>query len=324
MRSLLRHLATAAILFWLVVTVVFVLVHAAPGDPALLVVSPSASATELARARHDLGLDAPIAVQYARWTSATLHGDFGSSIASRRPVRSVIADALPVSFLLGGTSLLLSFIIGVGLGAWQARRRGRTSDSVATALSTAVASAPSFWLALGAIALFTYGAARLGFPRWLRLPAFGLHEPSGTVTGLAALGDLARHSVLPLAVLTAVGAAGIARFARSSLLDVIDMEFVRAARGRGVGGARLAAHVLRVALPGLLVLLALALPGVIAGSVFVESVFAWPGMGRAMVTAIAARDHPVVLGATMVYAGAVIAANLAADLALPLVDPRLR
>lgn len=324
MRSLLRHLAAAALLFWLVVTVVFVLVHAAPGDPALLVVSSSASATEIASARRELGLDAPIAVQYARWTTATLRGDLGSSIASRRKVRAVIADALPVSLLLGGVSLVLSFAIGVALGAWQAKRRGRASDTVLTVLSTAVASAPSFWLALGGIALFTYGAARMGFPSWLRLPAFGLHEPSGTVTGIAALGDLARHSVLPLVVLTAVGAAGIARYARSSLLDVIDMEFIRAARGRGIGRMRLARHVLRVALPGLVVLFALALPGVIAGSVFVESVFAWPGMGRAMVTAIASRDHPVVLGATIVYAAAVIAANLASDLVLPFADPRLR
>lgn len=322
-RSLLRHLGAAALLFWLVVTLVFALVHAAPGDPALLVVSTSATASEIAQARRELGLDAPIAVQYARWTMATLRGDLGSSIALRRPVRSVIADALPVSLLLGGVSFLLSFAIGIALGAWQAARRGRAVDTAVTALSTALASAPSFWLALGAIALFTYGAAKLGFPAWLRLPAFGLHEPGGTATGASAVWDVVRHSVLPLAVLTLVGAAGIARYARSSLLDVIGMEYVRAARGRGLGRARLAVHVLRAALPGLVVLFALALPAVIAGSVFVETVFAWPGMGRMMVTAIAARDYPLVLGATLLYSAAVIAANLAADLALPLADPRL-
>ena len=324
MRSLLRHLAAAALLFWLVVTVVFVLSHAAPGDPALLVVSPSASAAEIARARSELGLDAPIAVQYARWTAATLHGDLGVSVVTRRQVRAVLADALPVSLFLGGVSLVLSFAIGVAIGAYQARRHGRASDAIVTTLTTAVASAPSFWLALGGIALFTYGASKLGFPPWLRLPAFGLHEPSGTVTGSAKVFDLVRHAALPLVVLTSIGAAGIARFARSSLLDVFGMEFVRAARGRGISGRRLAAHVLRVALPGLVVLFALALPGVIAGSVFVESVFAWPGMGRAMVTAIGARDHAVVLGATLIYAASVILANLAADLALPLADPRLR
>jgi peptide/nickel transport system permease protein len=125
-------------------------------------------------------------------------------------------------------------------------------------------------------------------------------------------------------VLTAIGAAGIARYARSALLDVIGLEAIRAARGRGLSGARLTAHVLRIALPGLMVLFALALPGTIAGSVFVESVFAWPGMGRAMTTAILARDIPVVLGATVLYGAAVIMANLIADLALPLADPRLR
>lgn len=324
MRSLLRHLAAAALLFWLVVTLVFALVHAAPGDPAVLVVSPSATAAEIAQTRRELGLDAPVAVQYARWTTATLRGDLGSSISTRRPVRDVIADALPVSLLLGGVSLVLSFALGVALGAWQAARRGRLTDTTVTALTTALASAPSFWLALGVIALFTYGAAKLGFPSWLRFPAFGLREPSGTATGGAALRDIVRHSVLPLAVLTTVGVAGIARYARSSLLDVIDMEYVRAARGRGVGPARLAAHILRAALPGLVVLFALALPAVIAGSVFVETVFAWPGMGRMMVTAIAARDYPLVLGATLLYSAAVIGANLAADLVLPFADPRLR
>jgi peptide/nickel transport system permease protein len=312
------------LLLWLVVTVVFVLARSAPGDPVLMVVSPSASATEIASARTRLGLDAPLAVQYARWTRATLHGDLGTSIATGRPVRALLADALPVSLLLGGASLLLSFTIGIAIGAVQARRAGSRRDLALTVASTTVASAPAFWLALGAIAVFTYGAARWGFPTALRLPAFGLHAPGGAPSGIAWFGDVVRHAILPIGVLSAIGAAGIARYARSALLDVVGLEAVRAARGRGLTGARLAGHVLRLALPGLMVLFALALPGTIAGSVFIESVFAWPGMGRAMTTAILARDIPVVLGATLLYAAAVIAANLVADLALPLVDPRLR
>lgn len=312
------------LLLWLVVTVVFALAHAAPGDPVLLAVGPSATAEEIERARADRGLDAPVPVQYARWVGATLQGDLGESIAQQRPVRAILGDALPVSLFLGGVSFALSFAIGLAIGAVQARRRGGRLDATFTVLTTAVAAAPTFWLALGAIALFTYGAARWGFPSWLRLPAFGLREPSGSMYGAAALLDLARHAVLPVAVLTAVGAAGIARYTRSSLLDVVGMEFVRAARGRGVSGIRLAAQVLRVAAPALLVLLALTLPAVIAGSVFIETVFAWPGMGRAMVTAISARDYPVVLGATLLYSGAVIFANLFADLLLPLADPRTR
>lgn len=324
MRLLIRRLAAAALLLWIVVTVVFVLARLAPGDPVLLVVSPGASAAEIASTRARLGLDAPIAVQYARWARGALHGDLGTSVVSGQPVRALLADALPVSLALGGVSLLLSFAIGLAVGALQAKRAGKPSDLALTVASTSLAAAPAFWLALGAIALFTYGASRLGFPGWLRLPAFGLHAPVGSGTGLAALADMARHAVLPVVVLTAIGAAGIARYARSTLLDVVDLEAIRAARGRGIGGSALARHVLRIALPSLVVLFALALPGVIAGSVFVESVFAWPGMGRAMTTAILSRDIPVVLGATLDYAAGVIAANLAAELALPAVDPRLR
>lgn len=312
------------LLLWLVVTVVFVLARSAPGDPVLMVISPSATASEISAARARLGLDAPVAVQYARWTRAVLRGDMGTSIASGRPVRAVLGDALPVSLLLGGTSLLLSFAIGLTVGAIQAKRAGTRADLAITMVSTAVAAAPAFWLALGAIAVFTYGAARWGFPAAMRLPAFGLHTPAGAPSGIAGIADLFRHAVLPIGVLAAIGAAGIARYARSSFLDVVHLEAIRAARGRGLGGARLALHVTRIALPGLMVLFALALPGTIAGSVFVESVFAWPGMGRAMTTAILSRDMPVVLGATVVYAAAVIVANLLADLALPLADPRLR
>jgi peptide/nickel transport system permease protein len=307
-----------------VITVVFVLARSAPGDPVLLTLSPSASASEITAARVRLGLDAPVAVQYARWTQGALRGDFGTSIATGRPVRGILADALPVSLFLGGVSLILSFVIGIAIGSVQARRAGTRTDLAITMATTAVAAAPAFWLALGLIAVFTYGAAQLGFPEALRLPAFGLHSPAGVPSGTAWLADIFRHSILPIGVLTAIGAAGIARYARSALLDVVGLEAIRAARGRGLTGARLAVHVLRIALPGLMVLFALALPGTIAGSVFVESVFAWPGMGRAMTTAILARDLPVVLGAAVLYGAAVIAANLAADLALPLADPRLR
>ncbi|HEX2717280.1 MAG TPA: ABC transporter permease [Gemmatimonadaceae bacterium] len=320
---MLRHLLGAAMLVWLVASLVFVLSRLAPGDPVTLVVAPGASAAELAAARERLGLAAPLAVQYAAWARSVLSGDLGASIATGQPVVRVLADALPISLALGGVSLLLSFALGLTVGWWQARRRGTASDTTATVVATTFASAPAFWLALAAIALFTYGAATLGFPAWLRLPAFGLRSPA-LGAGESGLGDVVRHAVLPVLVLALVGAAGIARYGRSAFLDVLRLDLVRAARGRGVGRRQVALHVVRVALPTLLVLFALALPGVIAGSVFVETIFAWPGMGRAMVAAIAARDYPVVLGGTLLYAAMVIVANLAADLTLPLVDPRIR
>lgn len=326
MRSLARRVLAAAALVWLVLSLTFFLVRAAPGDPAALLVPPTATAADAARLRASLGLDAPLAVQYARWAGAVLRGDLGESYSLHRPVTRVLADALPVTLFLGLTSLALTFVIGVAVGTLQAARRGRPSDAALTVATTAVYAAPSYWLALALVALFTSGAARWGFPAALRLPAFGVRDPAAVgVGGAAAVTDLLRHAVLPVLVLTAVGAAGIARYARSSVGDVLDLDFVRTARAKGLAPARVyGRHVLANALPPLVVLLALALPGVVAGSVFVESVFAWPGMGRALLAAIAARDYPVVMGATALYATLVIAANLAADLALPLLDPRRR
>ena len=325
MLALARKLLTAVALLWLVVSLTFVLVHLAPGDPAALLLPPSASAADAARLRARLGLDAPLAVQYARWIGGVLRADLGTSVALDRPVSRVLADALPITLVLGGTSLALTFVLGVAVGTWQAARRGHRDDLALTIASTAVYAAPSYWLSLAAIALFTYGAARWHFPPALRLPAFGVRDPSGQFTGAAAFVDLVRHAVLPVLVLTAVGAAGMARYARTAMLDVLGGDFVRTARAKGLPRRLVyGRHALANALPPLVVLLALAFPGVVAGSVFVESVFAWPGMGRAMVQAIANRDYPVVLGATLLYAALVIAANLAADLALPALDPRRR
>ena len=175
------------------------------------------------------------------------------------------------------------------------------------------------------MALFTYGAAVWGFPAWLRLPAFGVREPGGTLTGAAAVVDLLRHAVLPVTVMAVVGAAGVARYARSTAADLAGAEWLRTARAKGAPASRVyGRHLAANALPPLVVLLALALPGTVAGSVFVESVFAWPGLGRVLLAAIAARDYPVVLALTVLYSSAVIGANLAADLALPALDPRRR
>jgi peptide/nickel transport system permease protein len=322
-RSLLRRLGGAALLLWLVVSLTFVLLHAAPGDAAALLVPPSATAADAARLRAELQLDRPLAVQYARWMGAVVSGDLGESFATRRPVARVLAEALPVSLALGLPSLVLTFVLGVAIGMVQAARRGRFADAALTVLTTAAYAAPSFWLALSLVAIFTYGATTWGFPAWLRLPAFGVREPAAQLTGWAAVVDMVRHAVLPVTVLAAVGAAGIARYARSTVADLLATDWTRTARAKGLSTWRVyGQHVLRNALPPLIVLLALALPGVVAGSVFVESVFAWPGMGRAMLTAIAARDFPVVMGATLLYAALVIGANLAADLVVPLVDPR--
>jgi peptide/nickel transport system permease protein len=315
----------AFLLLWLVTTLTFALIHLAPGDPATLLVSPTATAEEVARQRERFGLDASLSAQYAHWLGALLRGDLGTSLATERPVSALIGDALPLSLALGGLSLLLSFGIGVTIGGWQALRAGARTDTAISIGTTVVYAAPSFWLALALVVLATSGASAVGAPAWLRLPAFGVESPGGSATGLDRWRDIARHALLPLAVLAIPGAAGVARYARQALFEAARAPHVAAATARGLPRARIERrHILRTALTSLVVLFGLTLPGVIAGSVFVEQVFAWPGLGRTMLTAIASRDYPVVLGLTVLYAAAVIGANLLADLALLRLDPRQR
>lgn len=312
-------------MIWLVLTLTFVLVRVAPGDPAALLIPSSASAADALRLRAELGLDRPLAVQYARWGGSLLRGDLGESFALKKPVREVIADALPISVALGAASIALTFLIGLPIGMIQARRRGSLTDRALTVITVALYAAPSFWLSLALVGVFTYGAATWGLAPWMRLPAFGIQTPGAMLHGSAKAADILRHAMLPVMILSLIGAAGIARYSRSSIADVLGQDFVRTARAKGASPGRVHyRHVLAAILPSQIVLFALALPGVVAGSVFVESVFSWPGMGRAMLMAINARDYPVVMGAAAVYASVVVFANLTADIALPLVDARRR
>jgi peptide/nickel transport system permease protein len=254
-----------------------------------------------------------------------LHGDLGESFALHQPVLTIIARALPISAALGACSLALTFLIGVPIGMIQARRRGSFTDRALTVATVALYASPSFWLALALVGVFTYGASSWGFPPWLRMPAFGIETPGAMLRGSARAADILRHAVLPVSILAAIGAAGIARYARSNIADVLTQDFVRTARAKGATERRVYyRHVLATILPAMIILFALALPGVVAGSVFVESIFAWPGMGGAMLDAINARDYPVVMGVTAVYAAVVVLANFAADISLPLLDPRRR
>jgi len=323
--AVLRRLGGAMLLLWLVLTITFALIRLAPGDAAAFLVPPTASAGDVARIRAELGLDQSIVVQYARWGAALLRGDLGESFSLHQPVARALAQALPISLGLGFVSLALTFLIGVPIGMVQAVRRNTGLDRLLTVLTTLVYAAPSFWLALALVALFTYGAAAWGLPQSMRLPAFGVRSPGATLHGAAAWLDIIRHSILPVTILAGIGAAGIARYARSSVSDVLSQDFVRTARAKGNSPRRVyLSHVLSNVLPALVVLFALSLPGLVAGSIFVESVFAWPGMGRLMVNAIVARDYPLVMGAAVIYTTIVLFANLAGDIVLPIVDPRRR
>jgi peptide/nickel transport system permease protein len=323
--ALVRAFSRTVLLYWCVLSLTFALLRLAPGDPSTFLLPPGASAADATRLRTELGLDRPLALQYARWVTRTLHADLGRSFVDQRPVLTILGDALPVSLVLGGASLLLSFVVGAALGVIQAARHGRVTDYLVTVVSVVLAASPAYWLGLAAIACFTYLASTLDLPMWMRLPAVGMRTPGVELHGLAGAADLLRHALLPVSLLAAIGAAGVARYVRSNALDVLRSDWLRTARAKGANERRvLSRHLMANLRAPLLTLFALALPGVVAGSVFVETIFGWPGMGRLLVSSIMARDYPVVLGCAAAYGAIVLVANLVAELLLPWADPRVR
>jgi peptide/nickel transport system permease protein len=311
-----RALAGLGVVFG-VVTLMFALIRLAPGDPALLLVGPSAPAAQVEAQRHALGLDRPLPEQYAAWLGRFVRGDWGTSIATGRPVRAMLAQAWPATVKLVGISLVLSYLLGIAVGVIQAVRGGRL-DTVLSVATVTLFALPGYWLGLMLVMLFTY---RL---RWL--PAFGAQGfDADFLSPAARAADRLRHLALPLATLTLVGVGGTARYVRGAMLDVIGAPYVTVARAKGLGETRVTLrHVLRNALIPVLTLLGLSLPTLFSGAVFIEAIFAWPGVGRILVEAVQARDYPVVMGATAVSAVLVVLGNLLAELLASWADPRLR
>lgn len=301
-----------------VVTLTFVLLHTAPGDPAELLLGTTATPAQIAVQRHALGLDRSLPVQYVTWLGAFARGDWGASIASGRPVRAVLGAAWPLTAELVAISLFFTYLFGILLGVVQAARSGSRLDTALSVGSVTLFALPGYWLALMLILLFTY-QLRL-------LPAFGAAGfDADVLTGWPAAADRLRHLALPLVTLILIGVGGTARFVRGAMLDVQGQPFVVTARAKGLAPARvMVRHVLRNALIPVLTLLGLGLPALFSGAVFVEAVFAWPGVGRVLVEAVVARDYPVVLAATAVSALLVVAGNLLADALAAVADPRLR
>ncbi|HZA98303.1 MAG TPA: ABC transporter permease [Gemmatimonadales bacterium] len=300
-----------------VVTLMFFLIRLAPGDPALLLVGPTASEEQLAAQRHALGLDQPIPQQYATWIGRFVRGDWGTSIATGRPVSGMIREAWPATVRLVGVSLLLSYLLGILVGAIQAARGGRL-DTVLSVVSVTLFALPGYWLGLMLVMIFTY---------WARvLPAFGAAGfDADFLTGWSRIADQLRHLTLPLATLTLIGIGGTARFVRGAMLDVRGSPHVAIAQAKGLSPAQVTIrHVLRNAMIPVLTLLGLSLPALFSGAVFIEAIFAWPGVGRIMVEAVGARDYPVIMAATAVSAALVVIGNLIAEALAAWADPRLR
>ena len=300
-----------------VVTLMFFLLRLAPGDPALLLVGPTASPEQLAAQRKAMGLDRPLPTQYATWISDFVRGDWGTSIATGRPVREMIAEAWPATVRLVGLSLLLSYRLGILVGAIQASRGGGLDTSLSI-VSVTLFAIPGYWLGLMLVMVFTY---------WARaLPAFGAAGfDADFLTGWDRVLDRLRHLALPLTTLTLIGIGGTARFVRGAMLDVQGAPYVAIARAKGLSPLQVTTrHVLRNALIPVLTLLGLSLPALFSGAVFIEAIFAWPGVGRIMVEAVGARDYPVIMAATAVSAALVVLGNVAAEALAAWADPRLR
>jgi peptide/nickel transport system permease protein len=325
-RRIVVRLLSGLALVLAVVTATFVLLQLAPGDPARAWVGPAASAADLEAARHALGLDRSLPIRYLTWLAEFVRGNWGMSLARQRPVTAVLGAALPATLLLSGASLLVTYVGGIIVGLLQAVKRARPIDTLVTTASVVIYGLPAYWVALVLVLIFAYGAARYGWPSWLQFPAMGLQSlDADFLSPGAQLLDRLRHLALPLVTLGLLGVAGTARYVRGAAVEVLDLEYVRAARARGLSRTRvLIRHVLRNALLPLVTLMGLSLPALFSGTVFVEVIFAWPGMGRELVAGVAARDYPVVLAATAVFGALVITGNLLADLLYTVADPRLR
>lgn len=312
-----RVLAGIAVVFGVLV-LTFLLLHVVPGDPVELMLGPNASVAQRAAQRATLGLDRPLPSQFGTWIVRFARGDWGTSIAKGQPVRRILGAAWPATAGLVLLSLLLSYLIGIGVGAVQAARGGSRTDTILSVTSVTLFAMPSYWLGLLLVLVFTYWA------RWL--PGFGAAGFDADYLSRGAwIVDRLRHLALPLATLTVIGIGGAARFVRGAMLDTLHQPFVTTARAKGLTPRQvIGRHALRNALTPVVILLGLSLPALFSGAVFVEAVFAWPGVGRVLVEAVQARDYPVVMAATAVSAVLVVAGNILADLLAAWLDPRVR
>jgi ABC-type dipeptide/oligopeptide/nickel transport system permease component len=297
-----RRLALSAVAMLGVITIVFVLLHAS-GDPATLLVTQDATQADLARIRQAYGLDQPLTVQYAGFVARVARGDLGFSYRQGLPVGELIVERLRATFELALAGLAVAVLLGVPLGIIAAARHGSAVDTAAMTVALVGTSVPSFWLGLLLIIVF---GVQLG---WLPVSGYG---------GL-------RHLLMPAFVLGGFYAAQVSRLTRASLLEVLAQDFVRTARAKGLAArAVMLKHVLRNAALPVLTVVGLDFGRMLGGAVVVETIFAWPGMGRLAVQAVLGRDFPVVQGAVIMGAAIFLSVNVIIDLLYGFIDPRLR
>lgn len=295
--------------------VIFVILHLAPGDPISMLINPESglSPEQLEALRRDLGLDKPLPIQYLVWLNQLLHGNLGYRTRNFDPVAAAITQRLGPTLLLMGTAFIFGALGGITLGVLAALRQYSWLDWLLTILAYVGVSLPGFFVGLGTLYLF---ALRLGW-----VPAGGMAEPGVPL----ALGDVLRHLILPALILGFGHLATTMRYTRSTMLEVLRAEYVVTATAKGLARYRVVCgHALRNALLPVVTVLGLAIPSLLGGSIIIEAVFSWPGMGQLYLDGVLSRDYPLIMGIALVTAILVLCGNLLTDISYAYLDPRIR
>lgn len=316
-RFLIRRLLQSLLLIYLVLTITFSLLHIAPGDPMSRYDRPDISPQTVEMMRTKLGLDRPLGEQYIKWLVNFSRGDFGVSLRYNRPVRDLIMEAVPNTLRLTVAALFLYIVIGISLGMVSAVKKDTIMDKVNTVAALFVYSIPAFWLSLMLIFIFSH---KLGILPSSHMQSLDL-EGAGW---LQVFLDRFKHLVLPAFVLGVASAAGVARYMRGSMIDVLREDYIRTARAKGLQEKTVyLKHAFRNAAIPIVTIIGLSIPFLLGGAVVVEKIFSWPGMGRLAVDAIYARDYPVVLAVNFIVGAMVVLGNLFADIGYAVLDPRI-
>jgi peptide/nickel transport system permease protein len=311
LRLLSVRLAQAFPVLLLVAILAFLLMHMLPGDPAVVIAGPDATREAVDRLRTQLGLDRPLLVQLGTWLGHLAQGDFGRSLMLNQSVVSAVVERLPVTLSLAGLAFLITLPIGVGLGILAAYFRNSWIDALVMGIALVGVSVPSFWIAIVSVVVLSVEL------QWL--PSSGYVPMSqGFVPWLRSL-------IQPAAILALFQIGYLARMTRSAMLDVLDQDYIRTARAKGLGEWRtVGKHAFRNALMSVTTVSGIILSLLIGGSVVIEQVFALPGIGRLVVQGIMARDYPLIQGTMLMLGFAFVLINVAVDVIYTLVDPRVR
>ena len=324
-KYVIHRVLSAVPLIFGIATIVFFVVNAAPGDPTLRFLAPGMSQDVIEQMRANFGLDQPVHIRYVKWLGAMLTGDFGYSFVYNQPVSTVLMGFLPNTLILTASALVVAFFVGIVLGTIQAVRQYSILDSSMSVVMLFFYSMPSFWLALMLILMLSLFARNVwDWPIWF--PASGMTSVEYDFLSVGGkIKDRVMHLTLPTLSLALVLTAGIARYMRASMLEVVRQDFVRTAHAKGLPERTVVfKHALRNALIPIITLVGLYIPFLFSGTVYIETVFAWPGMGRAIFEAINQRDYPVVMAMSFFFATMVVIANLIADILYAVIDPRIR